>query len=166
MVPISRVYKGGLVGVGGVVREKENHYPFQHWTPDSRQNHRALQGRPRGRDNFTFPFLRLEKLQNESSPNFYFSSLSPEVCSKISRSFRASFCGKQRPQEIHQNPRHFSVQNSQANSKKKSTKFFWRAGKATLFQVLPLFQGCQPLMLWHAIETKRMTYIQKVKRMI
>ena len=66
--------------------------------------------------------VRSEKLQNESSPKFSNSrpELFPEFCSEISpiflRSFRAS-------------SRHFSVQNSQANSKRKSTQVFWRAGK-------------------------------------
>ena len=35
------------------------------------------------------------------------------------------------------NPRHFSMQNSQANSKKNSTKVFWRAGKVMIVQKGP-----------------------------
>ena len=31
-----------------------------------------------------------------------------------------------------ENPRHFSMENSQANTKKIFTKFFWRAGKVTI----------------------------------
>ena len=33
--------------------------------------------------------------------------------------------------KIHKPPPHFSIQNSQANTKKLFTKFFWRAGKVT-----------------------------------
>ena len=40
--------------------------------------------------------------------------------------------GDQKKKKITKNPRHLSMQNSQANSKNKSTKVFWRAGKATL----------------------------------
>ena len=36
------------------------------------------------------------------------------------------------------NPRHFSMQKFQANSKKKFTKVFWRAGKATVLGPLTL----------------------------
>ena len=57
-------------------------------------------------------------------PNFH-----AEFFPKSSRSFRAAFRGKRRPEKITKNPRHFSMQNSQANTKKNSTKGFWRAGK-------------------------------------
>ena len=38
------------------------------------------------------------------------------------------FRGRRRPEKIYQKFRHFSMQNSQASSKKKSAKVFWRAG--------------------------------------
>ena len=79
-----------------------------------------------------FELDRSGNLQNESFPNF--SNFRPEFCpefaSNFPRIFRASFRGRRRPEKIHQkNPRHFSMQNSQANTKKIVTKFFWRAGK-------------------------------------
>ena len=40
--------------------------------------------------------------------------------------------GYHKNKKITQNPRHFSMQNSQANTKKIFTKFFWRAGKVAL----------------------------------
>ena len=53
-------------------------------------------------------FVRSEKLQNESFPNF--SSFRPEFCPEFcsefspnfSRTFRASFRGRRRPEKIHQ----------------------------------------------------------------
>ena len=49
-------------------------------------------------------FLRSEKLQNESFPNF--SNFRPEFCPEfspnLSRTFRASFRGRRRPEKIHQ----------------------------------------------------------------
>ena len=80
-------------------------------------------------------FFRSEKLQNESFPNFSNSrpEFCPEFCSEISpnfsSTFRASFCGRRRPENFTKNPCHFSMQNSQANTKKMFTKFFWRAGR-------------------------------------
>ena len=53
-------------------------------------------------------FVRSEKLQNESSPNFsnFRPEFCPEFCSEFSPnfsgSFRASFRGKRRPEKIHQ----------------------------------------------------------------
>ena len=41
-----------------------------------------------------------------------------------------------RPEKIHQNSPPISVQNSQANSKSKSTQVFWRAGKVKFPQNL------------------------------
>ena len=51
-----------------------------------------------------------------------------------SRSFRASFRGRRRPEKIHQKSPPFFNANPQANPKKKSTKVFWRAGKVILSQ--------------------------------
>ena len=77
--------------------------------------------------------VRSEKLHNKSSPNFL--NFRPEFCSEFSpnflRSSRASFRGKQRAEKITKNLRHFSMLNSQANSKKNSTKFLFRAGRVT-----------------------------------
>ena len=53
-------------------------------------------------------FLGSEKLQNKSSPNFsnFRPEFCPEFCSEFSpnflKNFRASFCGKRRPETIHQ----------------------------------------------------------------
>ena len=53
-------------------------------------------------------FLRSEKLQNESFPNFsnFRPEFCPEFCSEFSpnfsRTFRASFRGRRRPEKIHQ----------------------------------------------------------------
>ena len=96
-------------------------------------------------------------MQNESSPKFL--NFSPEFCSEFPRIFvgslRTSFRGKRRPEKNHQKSRHFSMQNSQLNSKKKSTKAFWRAGKVMIlpncFALRPFwtivvqhtFQQCQ-----------------------
>ena len=48
--------------------------------------------------------VRSEKLQNESFPNFLI--FRPEFCPEFSpnflRSFRASYCGRRRPEKIHQ----------------------------------------------------------------
>ena len=59
------------------------------------------------------------------APNFY-SEFSPNFW----RSFRALFRGKRRPEKLHQkSPPFFSMQNSQANSKRKSTKVFLESGQ-------------------------------------
>ena len=72
-------------------------------------------------------------------PNFQFC---PEFCSEFfpnfSRTFRASFRERRRPEKFTKNPRHFSMQNSQANTKKIFTKFFWRAGKVRFWVSLRL----------------------------
>ena len=41
------------------------------------------------------------------------------------------FVGKGDQKKFTKNPRHFSMQNSQANANKIFTNFFWRAGKIT-----------------------------------
>ena len=67
-------------------------------------------------------------MQNESFPNFsnFRPEFCPEFCSEFSpnfsRTFRASFRGRRRPEKIHQNPHHFSIQNSQANTKENTHK--------------------------------------------
>ena len=49
-------------------------------------------------------YFRSEKLQNESFPNFsiFHPEFCPEFCLNFLRSFRASFCGRRRPEKIHQ----------------------------------------------------------------
>ena len=87
--------------------------------------------------------IRSEKLLNESFPNFsnFRPEFCPEFCSEFcpnfSRTFRASFRGRWRPEKFTKNPRHFSMQNSQANTKKLFTKVFWRARKVMYDRVLP-----------------------------
>ena len=41
------------------------------------------------------------------------------------------FVGNGDQKKFTKNPRHFSMQNSQANTEKKFTKCFWRGGKVT-----------------------------------
>ena len=58
------------------------------------------------------------------------------------------FVGNGNQKELTKNPCHFTMRNSQANSKKKSTKVFWRAGKAKKSQggsgLLPKKSGERP----------------------
>ena len=42
------------------------------------------------------------------------------------------FVGNGDQEKFTENPRHFSMQHAQANSTKKSTKVFWRAGKVMI----------------------------------
>ena len=59
----------------------------------------------------------------------------PEFCSEFfpnfSRSFLLRFVGDGDRKKFTKNPRLFSTQNPQANSKRKSTKVFWGASKVT-----------------------------------
>ena len=61
-------------------------------------------------------------------PEFY-----PEFCSEVSRIFRGvfvlRFVGNGDQKNFTKDPRHFSMQNSRANTKKKFTKSLWGAGK-------------------------------------
>ena len=83
-------------------------------------------------------FVRSEKLQNESSRTFriFVPNFAPNFAPNFSRIFRGffvlHFVGDGDQQKFTNNPRHFSMQNSQANTKKILTEFFWRAGKAIL----------------------------------
>ena len=83
-----------------------------------------------------FLFVRSEKSQNESSPNF--SNFCPEFCPEFlsefppnfSRSFRASFRGKRRPEKIHQkSPPFFNAKFPGNHEKNIHKMFFWRGGK-------------------------------------
>ena len=63
-------------------------------------------------------------------PNF-----APNFAPNFPRIFRGlfvlRFVGDGDQKKFTKNPRHFSMQNSQANTKKIFTKLFWRAGKVT-----------------------------------
>ena len=79
-------------------------------------------------------YIRSEKSQNESSPNF--SNFRPEFCSEFSpiflRSFRASFRGKRRPEKFHQKSPPFFNANFPGKYEKIFTKIFWRGGNVTI----------------------------------
>ena len=72
-------------------------------------------------------------------PNF--ARILLRIFLEFSRIFRASIRGKPRPEKITENPRHFSMQNSQPNTKKIFTKCFWRAGKVTIRRSDSLSRG-------------------------
>ena len=61
----------------------------------------------------------------------------PNFAPNFSRIFRGffvlRFVGNGDQKKFTKNPRHFSMQNSQANTKRIFTTFFWRAGKVTFF---------------------------------
>ena len=63
-------------------------------------------------------------------PNF-----APNFAPNFPRIFRGlfvlRFVGDGDQKKFTRNPRHFSMQNSQANTEKIFTKFFWRAGRVT-----------------------------------
>ena len=97
---------------------------------------------------------------------FYRNSLGQESCrTKVSRIFRYSvpnfapnfapnfprifrglfalrFVGDGDQKKFTENPRHFSKQNSQADTKKRFTKFFWRAGKVRILVIEVSEMGC------------------------
>ena len=66
-----------------------------------------------------------------SSSNFAPNS-APDFPQNFREVFVLPFVGSRDQRKFTRNPRHFWTRNSQANSKKKSTIFFWRAGKARL----------------------------------
>ena len=67
---------------------------------------------------------------------FFVPDFAPNFALNFPRVFRGffvlRFVGNGDQKKLTKNPRHFSMQNSQANSKKKSTKCFWRAVKVTI----------------------------------
>ena len=92
-------------------------------------------------------FLGQESCSTKVSPNF--SNFRPEFCPEFHRIFRGffvpPFVGDGDQKKFTKNPRHFSMQNSQANAKNIFTKFFWRAGKvrfslSVLFSPYLLFE--------------------------
>ena len=74
-------------------------------------------------------FVRSEKSQNKSSPNFsnFCPGFCPEFLSEFSpnflRSFRASFCGNGDQKNFTKNPRRFSMQIPRQIRKKYSQIF-------------------------------------------
>ena len=76
-------------------------------------------------------------LQNESFPNFriFVPNFAPNFAPNFPRIFRGlfglRFAGDGDQKKFTKNPRHFSMPNSQANTKNIFTKLFWRAGKET-----------------------------------
>ena len=80
-------------------------------------------------------FIRSGKLQNESSriSRYFVPSFAPNFAPNFPRIFRGLFAlrfvGDGDQKKITKNPRHFSMQNSQANTKKTFTKFFWKVHK-------------------------------------
>ena len=71
--------------------------------------------------------------RTKSSPNYsnFHAEICPECCSEFSPKVfeEFSFFVSWETETFTENPRHFSMQNFQANSKKKSTKVFLRTGK-------------------------------------
>ena len=69
-----------------------------------------------------------------------FRIFAPNFAPNFPRFFRGffvlRFVGDGDHKKFTKNPRHFSMQNSQANTKKIFTKFFWRAGKVTNLSTL------------------------------
>ena len=86
----------------------------------------------------TARFTRSEKLQNEASPNFldFRPEFCPEFCSEFypncSRSFRASFCGKRRPEKIHQKSPPFFNAKFPGNFESKFHKSFLESGQSDI----------------------------------
>ena len=64
-------------------------------------------------------------------PNFA-PNFAPNFPRIFRRLFVLRFVGDGDQKKFTKNPRHFSMQNSQANTKKIFTKLFWRAGKVTI----------------------------------
>ena len=85
----------------------------------------SLTGRTSGAPSFDNPTFLGQKSCRTKVPRIFrifVPDFAPNFAPNFSRIFRASFQGKQRPEKIHQNPRHFSMQNSQANMRKKKGK--------------------------------------------
>ena len=65
------------------------------------------------------------------------------------------FVGDGDQKKFTKNPCHFSMQNSQANTEKIFTKFFWRAGKV-------MNVACQLLFGWRMVSKLRVLFVEKV----
>ena len=104
--------------------------------------------------------FRSEKLQDKSSPNF--SNVCPGFCPEFgsefspifSRIFRASFCGKRRPERIHQKSPPFFNAKFPGGNEKIFTTVFWRAGKVTFFPLPPMEKMSREERAW-AIAVRR-----------
>ena len=75
---------------------------------------------------------KISRIFRNFVPNFA-PNFAPNFPRIFRRVFVLRFVGNGDQKKFTKNPRPFSMQNSQANSKKKSTKVFWRAGKVTFF---------------------------------
>ena len=89
------------------------------------------------------PFNTVRKVAEQKFPEFFELScrILPRIlCSEfvlrilpeIFEEFLCLLRGRRRPETFTKNLRHFSLQKSQANWKKKSAKFLWRVGKVTV----------------------------------
>ena len=67
-------------------------------------------------------------LPENQLPNFA-PNFTPNFLRIFRGLFELRFVGDGDQKKFTKNPRHFSMQNSQANTKKIFTKFFWRAGE-------------------------------------
>ena len=73
------------------------------------------------------------------------------------------FVGDGDQKKLTKNPRHFSMQNSRASSKKKSTKVFWRAGRVTFSDISSTFDhGFSFSGLSHALAFTRQAGFPRV----
>ena len=81
-------------------------------------------------------YLRPEKVAERKFPEFFEFScrILPRILLRIFPEFFEvlRFVGNGDQKKFTKNPRHFSMQNSQANTKNIFTKIFWRAGKVIL----------------------------------
>ena len=85
-------------------------------------------------------FLGQESRRTKISRIFriFLPNFAPNFAPNFLRIFRGlfvlRFVGDGDQKKFTKNPRRFSMQNSQANTKKIFTKFFWRAGKITFLR--------------------------------
>ena len=83
--------------------------------------------------------IKVRKAAERKFPEFFdfLSRIFPRILLRIFPEFFEEFScfvswETETRKKFTKHPRHFSMQNSQANTKKKITKFFWRAGKLTM----------------------------------
>ena len=124
-------------------------------------------------------FFRSEKLQNESFPNFsiFRPEFCPEFCSEFSpnflRSFRASFCGRWRPEKIHQKSPPFFNAKSPGKFEEKIHKMFLESGQSNIFwrcgnhphphKMRKLRPKLRPRRIWTARVQKHCKSVEKRK---
>ena len=109
----------------------------------------------------TCPFLLGQKSCRTKVPRIFrifVPNFAPDFAPNFPRIFRGffmlRFMGNGDQKKFTKNPRHFSMQNSQENTKKIFTKIFWRAGKVSscpfwdfpnlFFGISPIFRGLSP----------------------